>query len=75
MVTESVASGVAFGGTDVAFAMRRRRLRRDLPARLTIKNIRERSATSQGRAPGHEWRRVRRLCLDQRRSARHLSIA
>jgi len=37
MVTESVASGVAFGGVDVAFAMRRRRLRRDLPAPATIK--------------------------------------
>jgi len=32
-------AGVAFGVTDVAFVMGRRRLRRDLPARVTIKKI------------------------------------
>ena len=37
MVTESVADGVAFGVTGVRFAMGRRRLRRELPRRVTIK--------------------------------------
>src|SRR6478609_3404204 len=37
MVTESFAGHIAFGVTDVAFAMGRRRLRRSVPARVTIK--------------------------------------
>ena len=38
MVTESFAEHLAFGVTDVTFAMGRRRLRRSVPAHVTIKN-------------------------------------
>jgi len=41
MVTESVAPHSAFGVTDVALAIRRRRLRRELPPRVTINNSRQ----------------------------------
>jgi hypothetical protein len=37
MVTESVAKHTAFGVTDVTFAIGRRRLRRSVPALVTIK--------------------------------------
>ena len=70
MVTESVAGGVAFGVTDVAFAMGRRRLRRDRAARVTIKKIS--AGAGQLRVLNREQQRTKRLERSVGRSQRSL---